>query len=554
MSEQIIPNVVVSMPSQLFTLARKFQAASNGKIFIGKIDTDPTIPENQIQVYLENEDGTTVPVSQPLIINQAGYPVYNGQIAKFVTVQGHSMAVYDSYGAQQFYYPNVLKYDPDQLRAELASSGGSMLVGHGGRTLNEAIGSVANVSAYWCEGDLDWGAAIQRAIDSGADTLEFTALPDGGKYNHSNTVIFNSDVKGSGIVNYTGNGDAYFATKKITVSGVQFESAGNDTSLWNIKNTTGITFCNNASVSGGRYNILVNGVHSQFTVGGGASIKYARVDNIKIIQCKRSVIEYDAYIYGASEWGINVDTTEAAEPDQMHGTVISGQIWGNKSGGVRCVGVDKLGDKGDWLQHLVIGGHIDHNYSDDDPERESHGIYIRYAARPVIQADVIRGANGYGLNIDHSSLPVISNKAYWKNKKGDYYIGENTGGAVILPYVGDYNGVNKNPTDTTEYGRSLSIWGNARIGGGVLGFGDIGSIKQFLSGGGRGNLLVDINSPEDKERKFTVTNGSRTDTKLLVSGQIGCIVYNGSPGGSVNKKIAICDQAGVFVGYIPVYQ
>lgn len=115
MSEQIIPNVVVSMPSQLFTLARKFQAASNGKIFIGEIDTDPTIPENQIQVYLENEDGTTVPVSQPLIINQAGYPVYNGQIAKFVTVQGHSMAVYDSYGAQQFYYPNVLKYDPDQF-------------------------------------------------------------------------------------------------------------------------------------------------------------------------------------------------------------------------------------------------------------------------------------------------------------------------------------------------------------------------------------------------------------------------------------------------------
>lgn len=119
MSEQIIPNVVVSMPSQLFTLARKFQAASNGKIFIGKIDTDPTIPENQIQVYLENEDGTTVPVSQPLIINQAGYPVYNGQIAKFVTVQGHSMAVYDSYGAQQFYYPNVLKYDPDQFEQRL---------------------------------------------------------------------------------------------------------------------------------------------------------------------------------------------------------------------------------------------------------------------------------------------------------------------------------------------------------------------------------------------------------------------------------------------------
>ncbi|HIH5430673.1 TPA: phage tailspike protein, partial [Proteus mirabilis] len=42
----VIPNVVISMPNQLFTLARKFQAASNGKIYIGKIDSDPTLPEN----------------------------------------------------------------------------------------------------------------------------------------------------------------------------------------------------------------------------------------------------------------------------------------------------------------------------------------------------------------------------------------------------------------------------------------------------------------------------------------------------------------------------
>lgn len=115
MSENIIPNVVVSMPSQLFTLARKFQAASNGKIYIGEIDTDPTIPSNQIQVYLENEDGSTIPVSQPLIINQAGYPVYGGQIAKFVTVKSHSMAIYDAYNVRQHYFSNVLKYDTDQF-------------------------------------------------------------------------------------------------------------------------------------------------------------------------------------------------------------------------------------------------------------------------------------------------------------------------------------------------------------------------------------------------------------------------------------------------------
>ncbi|HFV5778999.1 TPA: phage tailspike protein [Escherichia coli] len=125
----ITANVVVSMPSQLFTMARSFKAVANGKIYIGKIDTDPVNPENQIQVYVENEDGSHVPVSQPIIINAAGYPVYNGQIAKFVTVQGHSMAVYDAYGAQQFYFPNVLKYDPDQLEQRLSSFDGQKYIG-----------------------------------------------------------------------------------------------------------------------------------------------------------------------------------------------------------------------------------------------------------------------------------------------------------------------------------------------------------------------------------------------------------------------------------------
>lgn len=121
----ISANVVVSMPNQLFTLARSFKAASNGSIYIGAIDTDPTIPTNQIPVYIENEDGSHVPTSQPISINQAGYPVYNGQISKFVTEKGHSMAVYDAYGSLQFYYPNVLKYDPDQFKLQLSQDNGT---------------------------------------------------------------------------------------------------------------------------------------------------------------------------------------------------------------------------------------------------------------------------------------------------------------------------------------------------------------------------------------------------------------------------------------------
>lgn len=127
----ITANVVIGMPSQLFTLARSFKAASNGSIYIGQIDTDPTIPSNQIQVYVEGEDGSHVPVSQPISINAGGYPVYNGQVSKFVTVKGHSMAVYSSGNppVQQFYFPNVLKYDPDQFEVRLSEANGLSYIG-----------------------------------------------------------------------------------------------------------------------------------------------------------------------------------------------------------------------------------------------------------------------------------------------------------------------------------------------------------------------------------------------------------------------------------------
>lgn len=157
------------MPSQLFTLARKFQAASNGRIFIGKIDTDPTLPENQIQVYLENEDGSHIPVPQPLIINQAGFPVYNGQIAKFVTVEGHSMAVYDSYGEQQHYYPNVLKYDPDQFEKrfinDLKNGDGSLIGVGNGETLKDKLSKIHSVvtpEMFIKDGDVTHNRAFEE--------------------------------------------------------------------------------------------------------------------------------------------------------------------------------------------------------------------------------------------------------------------------------------------------------------------------------------------------------------------------------------------------------
>ncbi|WP_371357089.1 phage head-binding domain-containing protein [Salmonella enterica] len=192
----ITPNVVVSMPSQLFTLARSFKAAANGKIYIGQIDTDPTIPSNQIQVYLEVESGPPVPVTQPISINAGGYPTYNGEIAKFVTVKGHSMAVYDAYGVQQFYFPNVLKYDPDQLEYRLSQPDGYLLIG--GLAEHYSLpSSVIVVDNAPYNGDLK--SALTAATPGSVFWLGKKTYNITGLYGVNRNIIENITIVGSGM-------------------------------------------------------------------------------------------------------------------------------------------------------------------------------------------------------------------------------------------------------------------------------------------------------------------------------------------------------------------
>ncbi|EBY8073325.1 phage tail protein [Salmonella enterica subsp. enterica serovar Manhattan] len=212
----ITANVVVSMPSQLFTMARSFKAVANGKIYIGKIDTDPVNPENQIQVYVENEDGSHVPVSQPIIINAAGYPVYNGQIAKFVTVQGHSMAVYDAYGAQQFDFPNVLKYDPDQLEYRLSQPDGYLLVGGLAEHYN-LPSSVIVVDNAPYNGDLKaaWNAAPEGAtLLLGKKDYNITGLWASGRNTKKNIMIV-----GMGMPEYASDWSRFVSGSGTVIQG-----------------------------------------------------------------------------------------------------------------------------------------------------------------------------------------------------------------------------------------------------------------------------------------------------------------------------------------------
>ena len=113
-------DILVTSPYRPFTLPSQFKAVFNGFIYCGTVDAvDPS--NSQVQVYKVNEDGSKVPVAQPLRTNAGGYLVYNGQPAKFVTDSNHSLLVRDSLGAQVWYAPDISSIDPDAIAAILSS-------------------------------------------------------------------------------------------------------------------------------------------------------------------------------------------------------------------------------------------------------------------------------------------------------------------------------------------------------------------------------------------------------------------------------------------------
>ena len=105
-------DILVTSPYRPFALPSQFKAVFNGFIYCGTVDSvDPSV--SQVQAYKVNEDGSRIPVAQPLRTNAGGYLVYNGQPAKFVTDSSHSLLVRDSIGAQLWYAPDVSIVDPD---------------------------------------------------------------------------------------------------------------------------------------------------------------------------------------------------------------------------------------------------------------------------------------------------------------------------------------------------------------------------------------------------------------------------------------------------------
>lgn len=147
----------------------------NSDLYFGVPDLDPEVPANQIQVYLQQEDGTPVAVSQPVETGAGGVPMYNGSPAIILIGQdAYSFKALDRNGTQVYYQEN----------AE-ATLGGGATVGSlenyaAVRALNGSSFTQVSVAGHTDAGDGGGGPFYADPLDAVTADNGVTVLVDAG--------------------------------------------------------------------------------------------------------------------------------------------------------------------------------------------------------------------------------------------------------------------------------------------------------------------------------------------------------------------------------------
>ncbi len=81
---------------------------ANGYVYVGRPDTDPEVPANQIKVRAVQETGLTVPIAQPIRTGAGGVPMLNGSPVQLIADGEYSIKVLDSMRAQIYYAPSLV--------------------------------------------------------------------------------------------------------------------------------------------------------------------------------------------------------------------------------------------------------------------------------------------------------------------------------------------------------------------------------------------------------------------------------------------------------------
>lgn len=99
---------IVTLGFEYFPDPSKNKPLSNGFLYIGEPDLDPTIPSNQKDVYYD-PDGLTL-AQQPISLSTGGVPTYNGNPVILYIDSDYSLLAQDK-NEQQAYYVPLLSVD-----------------------------------------------------------------------------------------------------------------------------------------------------------------------------------------------------------------------------------------------------------------------------------------------------------------------------------------------------------------------------------------------------------------------------------------------------------
>jgi hypothetical protein len=98
----------VRLPYNYYPDPTRGRPVFKGSIYVGVPDTDPQVISNQLVVTAIQEDGTAVPIAQPIRTGAGGVPELNGSPIQLQVEGEYSIKVLDNFGAQVYYAPSVV--------------------------------------------------------------------------------------------------------------------------------------------------------------------------------------------------------------------------------------------------------------------------------------------------------------------------------------------------------------------------------------------------------------------------------------------------------------
>ncbi len=210
-----------------FTNPVNGQPISVGSVYFGRPDSDPkNQPANRISVYAVQDNGTEVLLSQPITLNAAGQPQYNGSPKQLkIELAGsdtsYCVQVFDKNGAQKLYTSRV--FPVVDLASLSAASSTLPIAGVPAWQVAATTTDYTDVMTYIPQAlhaairgysnTADLTAYMQAAHNTGKivrypkGKFKFSTLtiPAGGiEGDYKNTVLDSTDTTTGNIITYTG--------------------------------------------------------------------------------------------------------------------------------------------------------------------------------------------------------------------------------------------------------------------------------------------------------------------------------------------------------------